>query len=67
MYRYSAQVGGVLEGGKGMKQYIRLEPLDDSIPRKHKPQGLTEQEKLNRIYALADKLGVKIGNDSRGV
>lgn len=49
-----------------MKQYIRLEPLD-SIPKKHKPQRLTEQEKLNRIYALADKLGVKIGNDSRGV
>lgn len=49
-----------------MKQYIRLEPLD-SIPRKHKPQRLTEQEKLNRLYALADKLGVKIGNDSRGV
>ena len=55
-----------MEGGKGMKQYIKLDPLD-SIPRKHKPQRLTEQEKLNRIYALADKLGVKIGNDSRGV
>ena len=50
-----------------MKQYIRLEPLDDSIPRKHKPKRLTEQEKLNRLYLLADKLGVKIGNDSRGV
>lgn len=50
-----------------MKQYIRLKPLEDSISRKHKPQGLTDQEKLNRIYALADKLGVKIGNDSRGV
>lgn len=49
-----------------MKQYIRLESLD-SVPRKHKPKRLTEQEKLNRIYALADKLGVKIGNDSRGV
>ena len=50
-----------------MKQYIRLEPLEDDIPRKHKPQEMTEQEKLNRIYALAEKLGVKIGNDSRGV
>lgn len=50
-----------------MKQYIRLEPLEDSISRKRKPQRLTDQEKLNRIYALADKLGVKIGNDSRGV
>lgn len=49
-----------------MKQYIRLDPLD-SIPRKRKPKRLTDQEKLNRIYALADKLGVKIGNDSRGV
>lgn len=49
-----------------MKQYIKLDPLD-SIPRKHKPQRLTEQEKLNRLYLLADKLGVKIGNDSRGV
>lgn len=49
-----------------MKQYIRLKPLDE-IPRKHKPKRLTEQEKFNRIYALADKLGVKIGNDSRGV
>ena len=50
-----------------MKQYIRLKPLEDSIPRKHKPQEMTEQEKLNRIYALAEKLGVKIGNDNRGV
>ena len=49
-----------------MKQYIKLDPLGE-IPRKHKPKRLTEQEKLNRIYALADKLGVKIGNDSRGV
>ena len=49
-----------------MKQYVRLDPLD-SIPRKNKPKRLTEQEKLNRLYALADKLGVKIGNDSRGV
>jgi hypothetical protein len=49
-----------------MKQYIKLDPIDE-IPKKHKPQRLTEQEKLNRIYALADKLGVKIGNDSRGV
>ena len=49
-----------------MKQYIKLDPLDE-IPRKHKPQEMTEQEKLNRIYALADKLGVKIGNDNRGV
>jgi len=49
-----------------MKQYIKLDPLDE-IPRKHKPKRLTKQEKLNRIYALADKLGVKIGNDSRGV
>ncbi len=49
-----------------MKQYIKLDQLDE-IPRKHKPKRLTEQEKLNRIYALADKLGVKIGNDSRGV
>ena len=49
-----------------MKQYTKLDPLDE-IPKKHKPQRLTEQEKLNRIYALADKLGVKIGNDSRGV
>ena len=49
-----------------MKQYIKLDPIDE-IPRKHKPPKLTEQEKLNRIYALADKLGVKIGNDSRGV
>ena len=43
-----------------MKQYIRLDPLD-SIPRKHKPQGLTEQEKTARLYALAEKLNVKIG------
>ena len=49
-----------------MKQYIKLDPLDE-IPRKHKPQRMTEQEKLNRLYLLADKLGVKIGNDSRGV
>lgn len=49
-----------------MKQYIRLDPLDNK-PRKHKPQEITEQEKLNRLYALAEKLGVKIGNDSRGV
>lgn len=49
-----------------MKQYIRLDPLDNK-PRKHKPQGLTDQEKTARLYALADKLGVKIGNDSRGV
>lgn len=43
-----------------MKQYIKLKPLDDSIPRKHKPQGLTEQEKTARLYALAEKIGVKI-------
>ena len=49
-----------------MKQYIKLDPIDE-IPKKHKPKRLTEQAKLNRIYALADKLGVKIGNDSRGV
>ena len=49
-----------------MKQYIRIDPLDNK-PKKHKPQGLTEQEKLNRLYLLADKLGVKIGNDNRGV
>jgi len=49
-----------------MKEYIKLDPLD-VIPKKYKPKRLTEQEKLNRIYALADKLGVKIGNDSRGV
>ena len=49
-----------------MKQYIKLDPLDNK-PRKQKPQGLTDQEKLNRLYALAEKLGVKIGNDSRGV
>ena len=49
-----------------MKQYIKLDPLDE-IPRKRKPQGLTDQEKTARLYALADKLGVKIGNDSRGV
>ncbi len=49
-----------------MKQYIKLDPID-SVPRKHKPKRLTEQEKLNRIYVLAEKLGVKIGNDSRGV
>jgi len=49
-----------------MKQYIKLDSID-KIPRKHKPQRLTEQEKLNRLYALAEKLGVKIGNDSRGV
>lgn len=49
-----------------MKQYIRLEPLDE-IPRKHKPKRLTEQEKTKRLYDLAEKLGVKIGNDSRGV
>ena len=44
-----------------MKQYIRLEPLDDSIPRKHKPPKLTEQEKTARLYALTEKLNVKIG------
>lgn len=49
-----------------MKQYIKLDSLDE-IPRKHKPKRLTEQEKLNRLHLLADKLGVKIGNDSRGV
>lgn len=49
-----------------MKQYIRLDPIDE-IPRKNKPKRLTEQEKITRLYALADKLGVKIGNDSRGV
>jgi len=43
-----------------MKQYIRLKPLEDSISRKHKPQRLTEQEKNNRLYALAKKLNVKI-------
>lgn len=42
-----------------MKQYIRLEPLD-SIPRKHKPPKLTEQKKTARLYALAEKIGVKI-------
>ena len=42
-----------------MKQYIRLDPLDE-IPRKHKPKRLTEQEKNNRLYALAKKLNVKI-------
>lgn len=43
-----------------MKQYIRLDPID-SIPRKHKPKRLTEQEKTARLYALAEKLNVKIG------
>ena len=43
-----------------MKQYIKLDPIDE-IPRKHKPQGLTEQEKTARLYALAKKLNVKIG------
>ena len=39
-----------------------------AVPRRWVTQGwVEEQEKLNRIYALADKLGVKIGNDSRGV
>ena len=43
-----------------MKQYIKLEPLEDDIPRKHKPPKLTEQEKTARLYALAEKIGVKI-------
>ena len=42
-----------------MKQYIKLNPLDE-IPKKHKPQRLTEQEKTARLYALAKKLNVKI-------
>ena len=42
-----------------MKQYIKLDPID-SVPGKHKPQGLTEQEKTARLYALAEKIGVKI-------
>lgn len=43
-----------------MKQYIKLDPIDE-IPRKHKPAKLTEQEKIARLYALAEKLNVKIG------
>ena len=43
-----------------MKQYIKLDPIDE-IPRKHKPAKLTEQEKTARLYALAEKLNVKIG------
>ena len=42
-----------------MKQYIRLDPLD-SIPRKNRIRKLTDQEKNNRLYALAKKLNVKI-------
>lgn len=42
-----------------MKQYIRPDPLDNK-PRKHKPPKLTEQEKSARLYALAEKIGVKI-------
>ena len=48
-----------------MKKYIRVETITKD--KAYKPERLTEQEKLNRIYALANKLGVKIGNDSRGV
>lgn len=43
-----------------MKEYIKLDPLDE-IPKKHKPKRLTEQEKTKRLYALAEKLNVKIG------
>lgn len=41
-------------------EYIRLDPLDNK-PRKHKPAKLTDQEKTARLYALAEKLHVKIG------
>lgn len=42
-----------------MKQYIRLDPIEE-IPRKNKPRKLSEEEKNNRLYALAKKLNVKI-------
>lgn len=42
-----------------MKKYIRVETITkDKI---YKPERLTEQEKTARLYALAEKLRVKIG------
>ena len=43
-----------------MKNYIRLEPLEN-IPKKPKPKRMTEEEKTERIIRLAKELNVKIG------
>ena len=40
------------------KNYIRVE----QIP-KRKPTSLTQQDKIAKLYELADKLNVKIGGD----
>lgn len=40
---------------------IKLD-MDDYAKITHKPERLTEQEKLARIYVKAKELGVKIGD-----
>jgi len=42
-----------------MKKYIRVETITKD--KLFKPEKLTEQEKTARLYALAEKLNVKIG------
>jgi hypothetical protein len=41
-----------------MKKYIRVETITKD--KLFKPERLTEQEKTARLYALAEKIGVKI-------
>ncbi len=42
-----------------MKKYIRVETITKD--KLFKPERLTDQEKTARLYALAEKLHVKIG------
>lgn len=44
------------------KNYIKVEPLQD-MPRK-KPSK-EQQDKIARLYALAEKMRVKIGHDEQ--
>ena len=45
-----------------MKKNQILLDMEDYEKIKHKPERLTEQEKLARLYAKAKELNVKIGD-----
>ena len=46
-----------------MKKNQILLDMEDYEKIKHKPERLTDQEKLARIYDKAKELGVKIGDN----
>lgn len=46
-----------------MKHYkSKCERREDDTPISSQPEIMTEQDKINRIYLLAEKLGVKLQN-----